>query len=1032
MHCEDLEGDGYKEIIFGARNYTGTPGTGGINVYIYSADTYVLQWKSSLSYYHSYIDIAVVDADGMGGMEVVVVTSYMSSFINKGHIYIYNGTTYEEVGNFTDLSKNIWLHLVCDLDGDGTQEFVVTSGEYIGSNGIGGRMYVHVYDGASNTIEWSSEAYTTPIGTGLGLQLTHADLEGDAIEELFIATYFVENGNYSGYLDIFDGSTYVQEYDSPELGGIILGMTQYSAQSFTVCDVDGDSDLEFLFLVADYVNYTSESIRFYSLDGNSKTVEHVSEELPFNSSYSYHVVYPAITVRDVDDDSKLEIFIILQSYPCWVRAFNGADYSPKWVTSTDEYHIGLYSWFGDLDGDGVEELMLLSYPNSIFASPTSVFDPTDGSLEWSSDSFRSHPYFGLIEDFDGDGRIEMLGYIRTERPGGGWILHLGIIEFQRPVAPILKTPIEDISIPEDTTDSSINLSQVFHFLYQLDNGFSCETNGTVSVEIAPNGTVTLAPPQDWFGVEYIEFSAKCGDENRMEGFNLTVTPVNDLPVISPLENMTVRQDESLLITAEGNDDIDMGTVEYADNTSLFDIDPLYGLGWTTPVNRQVGTHPVSIWVTDVNDTSAWTNFSLTVENVNDAPEILEIDGWEATAYEKNDPGSRTNPVLVNAMEDEWCNFTVTAFDIDQAELGLKENLTIALFPERVNASISIDNRTGSTSFLPGQYDVDPGGSILTVKVTVTDSGGLSDKAYFDIRIEPVNDPPSPPGFTWDITDGYPQTPEVENLTVLFKGFPSSDPDGDRLVYYWEFGDGTNQVDDGSLLFWHTFPEEGAYNVTLTAMDEKGEAAGYTDLVPVLEYVPPQPTDAGDVPADESADVVVEDDDKSSSGSLNIVILLIVVVLTCLLMFWLVVRRRRRTTEEGPEEGEGEGPGEGEGVEVDATGLETPQDTGDAPVGSTGMHPPAWPSSIPLPVAQPVARHPPPPPAPQYPPPPAPRYPLAHPASQYSSATQHPFATPIPQPTPVATIPQPTPVAVPADAVPTQLQSWPTPGPHGVR
>ena len=87
---------------------------------------------------------------------------------------------------------------------------------------------------------------------------------------------------------------------------------------------------------------------------------------------------------------------------------------------------------------------------------------------------------------------------------------------------------------------------------------------------------------------------------------------------------------------------------------------------------------------------------------------------------------------------------------------------------------------------------------------------------------PANRPP-----TAAIADWQPRTPAVVGGTRVGFGARGSDPDGDRLTFEWDFGDGT--TDSGEALF-HVFHREGSFKVRLTVSDGRGGVA--TDEVQV--------------------------------------------------------------------------------------------------------------------------------------------------------------------------------------------------------
>jgi PKD repeat protein len=59
-----------------------------------------------------------------------------------------------------------------------------------------------------------------------------------------------------------------------------------------------------------------------------------------------------------------------------------------------------------------------------------------------------------------------------------------------------------------------------------------------------------------------------------------------------------------------------------------------------------------------------------------------------------------------------------------------------------------------------------------------------------------------------------------NSSVTFNASASYDPDGNITVYYWDFGDDTNET---GLSLDHTYTNAGTFYVTLTVTDDDDEA-----------------------------------------------------------------------------------------------------------------------------------------------------------------------------------------------------------------
>ena len=112
----------------------------------------------------------------------------------------------------------------------------------------------------------------------------------------------------------------------------------------------------------------------------------------------------------------------------------------------------------------------------------------------------------------------------------------------------LVDPPDDIEITEGSfLEGVFDLNEVFS-----DDGeisFSYHSTGNLSVIIHTNGTVdifTLDP--DWYGTQQIMFIATNRFQLSSYFFvNVTVLPVDDPPVITPVENITLQPGESLTL-----------------------------------------------------------------------------------------------------------------------------------------------------------------------------------------------------------------------------------------------------------------------------------------------------------------------------------------------------------------------------------------------------------------------------------------------------------------------------------------------------
>jgi len=104
------------------------------------------------------------------------------------------------------------------------------------------------------------------------------------------------------------------------------------------------------------------------------------------------------------------------------------------------------------------------------------------------------------------------------------------------------------------------------------------------------------------------------------------------------------------------------------------------------------------------------------------------------------------------------------------------------------------------------------GGRYKVEVMVNDQRGLSCSTAsdsFDVR---VNTPP--------VADAGPNLVCCQGKQAVFDASNSYDPDGDKLTYFWNFGDGKRAE---GVKVKHAYKKHGVYKVVLTVKDDSGSA-----------------------------------------------------------------------------------------------------------------------------------------------------------------------------------------------------------------
>ncbi|MGI2142199.1 putative Ig domain-containing protein [Shewanella baltica] len=199
-----------------------------------------------------------------------------------------------------------------------------------------------------------------------------------------------------------------------------------------------------------------------------------------------------------------------------------------------------------------------------------------------------------------------------------------------------------------------------------------------------------------------------------QSFSITVTNVNDAPTISSTAITAATQDAAYSYTfAAADTDVgDVLTFSAVTKPSWLSFNAATGLLSGTPSNADVGSHAVTLKVTDTDGLTADQSFSITVTNVNDAPTI-------------------SSTAITAATQDAAYSYTFAAADTDVGD-------TLTLSAVTKPSWLSFNAATGLLSGTPGNDDV---GS-HAVLLRVTDTDGLTADQSFSITVTNVNDAPT--------------------------------------------------------------------------------------------------------------------------------------------------------------------------------------------------------------------------------------------------------------------------------------------------
>jgi Ca2+-binding RTX toxin-like protein len=335
-------------------------------------------------------------------------------------------------------------------------------------------------------------------------------------------------------------------------------------------------------------------------------------------------------------------------------------------------------------------------------------------------------------------------------------------------APIVANLLVDQSSAEDTAVNFVLPSTAFSdvdgdslsYAATLANGSQLPSWLNFN---AATGAFSGAPPANFNGDLDVRVTASDGALSASDVFSLTITPVNDAPVVAVLlADRASPEDNSISFSLPANSfsDVDGDTLAYSATLSSGSALPVW-LSFNPTTQTFTGTPPQDFnGVIDVKVTasdgslSASDVFSLTITSVNDAPVIVTLLADRAS----DEDTALSFVVPANAFTD---------VDGDMLTYSAKMSNGAAL-----PAWLSFNSATLAFTGTPpanfyGSFDV---------KVAASD-GSLTASDIFTLNIMPVNDAPVVAQALADIS-----SPEDSAISFALPANAFTDVDNSALIY----------------------------------------------------------------------------------------------------------------------------------------------------------------------------------------------------------------------------------------------------------
>ncbi|MFW3146009.1 MAG: PKD domain-containing protein [Thermoplasmatota archaeon] len=430
----------------------------------------------------------------------------------------------------------------------------------------------------------------------------------------------------------------------------------------------------------------------------------------------------------------------------------------------------------------------------------------------------------------------------------------------------------------------------------------------------------ITPKHNKHGTESVRFMGYDDHSSVNLTTSITIRPVNDPPKVTEIDvdgikyqvdntqplrpiihledKVDVKEDEEFVFTiiAEDTDDVaDQSALEFsymrAPLSDDWEEDPEvdYSTGEVifTPTNDDVKAgNSKMVFTIDDNqedgDIKLEVYFEIT--NVNDIPTIMIPTTTPRTWKQFQKISIR--PLASDDDKGDTYTFSV---NFDEA-VGDEYDSVLDQLPY-TDATKGIDwdinAATGDFWFQLDDQNIwkTPSGMVKSQEITlvfeVTDKAGDSATASIALVLNDENEePPKPDGIT--INPTKPKAKEQVNLYVT----PVEDPDGDRLTYKWDFGDGSTGE---GVNVNHTYTTKGWKTVQMWVED--GQFS--TEKISIRIEVLPEDSADDDV-VDDDDDVVDPGDPQSEDNTLIYIAIagiIFVVIILVLLFLFLILRKK---------------------------------------------------------------------------------------------------------------------------------------------
>ena len=461
----DVNGDGYSDVIVGADGYdNGNQKEGRAFVYHGSATglSATANWTAESDQDSAYFGNSVStagDVNGDGYSDIIIgARSYSNGQSKEGKAFVWFGSSTGLGANGTPANAD-WsaesnqtvsyfgwsVSTSGDINGDGYSDIIVGAPYYANGQAIEGRGYVYHGSaaGLSASANWTFESNSANGLFGLSV-CTAGDINGDGYSDVIIGGDAFSGGQVNeGRVWVFHGSS----TGLPASANWTAESNKWGAffghSVSTAGDVNGDGYSDILVGAVGFDNGQRNEGKVFLWYGSSSGVNLGVSGIPSNAAWSYEsnvaddlVGACVSTAGDVNGDGYADVILYAGRLPFGLYSLEyvsvyyggstGLPLTPDWKV-TDSVP---YSYFGsevatagDINGDGISDVIIGAFQYSVpnpgeqYEGAAYVYNGSPNGLStiaanWTADGNQASGTFGrsvsTAGDVNGDGYNDVI------------------------------------------------------------------------------------------------------------------------------------------------------------------------------------------------------------------------------------------------------------------------------------------------------------------------------------------------------------------------------------------------------------------------------------------------------------------------------------------------------------------------------------------------------------------------------------------------------------------------------------------------